>query len=66
MLVANLAVNRIRIVLMSALRADVKAGLVRWKFGQAFIAPGKVGVIDMAALQAFHRNLRTKKTKKLI
>ena len=49
MLVANLAMNCIGIVLVAALGTDVKPGLARWKFGEALIAPGKVGVVDMAA-----------------
>jgi hypothetical protein len=42
--------DRVGIVLMAALGTDMKTGLVRRKLGEAFIAPGKIGVIDMAAL----------------
>lgn len=49
MLVANLAMNRIGVVLMAALGTDMKAGLARWKLGKAFIAPGQIGIVVMAA-----------------
>lgn len=61
---ADLAMNRVRVVLMAALGTDVKPGLAWWKFGEAFIAPGQVGVVDMAALETFHEKLRAKKNKK--
>jgi len=50
MLVAKLAVDRVGIVLMPALGADVITGLARGKFGQALIAPGEVRIVIMAAL----------------